>query len=79
LIISSRVCRGTGKDTKGTAYVVYEDIYDAKQACEHLSGFNLMGRYLIVLYWQPNKITKRISAERQQEELEQLRAKYNVQ
>lgn len=70
---------GTGKDTKGTAYVVYEDIYDAKQACEHLSGFNLMGRYLIVLYWQPNKITKRISAEKQREELEQLRAKYNVQ
>lgn len=73
------IIRGTGKDTKGTAYVVYEDIYDAKQACEHLSGFNLMGRYLIVLYWQPNKITKRISAEKQKEELEMLKAKYNVQ
>lgn len=42
--------RGTTKDTRGTAFVVYEDIYDAKTACEHLSGFNVHNRYLIVLY-----------------------------
>lgn len=64
---------GTGKDTRGTAFVVYEDIYDAKQACEHLSGFNLLGRYLIVLYWQPSKVTKRVALEKQQEELERLK------
>lgn len=69
---------GTGKDTRGTAYVVYEDIYDAKQAVEHLSGFNLMGRYLIVLYWQPGKVTKRMSAEKQKEELQKLKAQYNI-
>lgn len=46
---------GDAKDTKGTAFVVFEDIYDAKNACDHLSGFNLMGRYLIVLYYQPTK------------------------
>jgi pre-mRNA branch site protein p14 len=28
---------GTTKDTHGTAFVVYEDIYEAKKACEHLS------------------------------------------
>lgn len=37
------------KDTKGTAFVVYEDIYDAKAAVDHLSGFNVGGRYLTVL------------------------------
>eukprot|EP00526_Cylindrotheca_closterium_P028129 CAMPEP_0113653280 /NCGR_PEP_ID=MMETSP0017_2-20120614/28491_1 /TAXON_ID=2856 /ORGANISM="Cylindrotheca closterium" /LENGTH=86 /DNA_ID=CAMNT_0000566255 /DNA_START=23 /DNA_END=280 /DNA_ORIENTATION=+ /assembly_acc=CAM_ASM_000147 len=31
------------KDTKGTAFVVYEDIYDAKAAVDHLSGFNVGG------------------------------------
>ncbi|PON86596.1 Splicing factor-like protein [Trema orientale] len=32
---------GTNKDTRGTAFVVYEDIYDAKTAVDHLSGFNV--------------------------------------
>jgi len=41
-----------GADLRGTAFVVYEDIYDAKQACDHLSGFNVGGRYLTVLYYQ---------------------------
>lgn len=34
---------------------VYEDIYDAKNACDNLSGFHVLDRYLIVLYYQPNK------------------------
>lgn len=42
-------CRGSAKDTRGTAYIVYEDIYDAKTAVDHLSGFNVANRYLIVL------------------------------
>ena len=33
--------RGTTQDTRGTAFVVYEDIFDAKNACDHLSGFNV--------------------------------------
>ena len=37
---------------QGTAFVVYEDIYEAKNACDHLSGFNVCNRYLIVLYYQ---------------------------
>lgn len=43
---------GDRQDTRGTAFVVYEDIYDAKGAVDHLSGFNVCGRYLIVLYYQ---------------------------
>ena len=46
---------GETKETRGTAFVVYEDIYDAKDAVEHLSGFNVGGRYLVVLYFQATK------------------------
>ncbi len=34
------------KDTRGTAFVVYEDIYDAKAAVDHLSGFNVGGKFI---------------------------------
>uniref|UniRef100_A0A914S7W2 RRM domain-containing protein n=1 Tax=Parascaris equorum TaxID=6256 RepID=A0A914S7W2_PAREQ len=43
---------GNTSETRGTAFVVYEDIFDAKNACEHLSGFNVSNRYLVVLYYQ---------------------------
>jgi hypothetical protein len=39
-------CSGQSKETRGTAYVVYEDIYDAKQAADHLSGFNVQNRWV---------------------------------
>eukprot|EP00534_Pseudo-nitzschia_fraudulenta_P002330 CAMPEP_0201124166 /NCGR_PEP_ID=MMETSP0850-20130426/10594_1 /ASSEMBLY_ACC=CAM_ASM_000622 /TAXON_ID=183588 /ORGANISM="Pseudo-nitzschia fraudulenta, Strain WWA7" /LENGTH=99 /DNA_ID=CAMNT_0047391363 /DNA_START=286 /DNA_END=585 /DNA_ORIENTATION=+ len=61
------------KDTRGTAFVVYEDIYDAKAAVDHLSGFNVGGRYLVVLYYQPAKFQRRAEAEEKQKELEELR------
>merc|ERR1712176_1178112 len=41
---------GNARDTKGTAFVVYDDIFDAKNAVDHLSGFNVGNRYLIVLF-----------------------------
>merc|ERR1712216_80552 len=41
---------GNSNDTKGSAYVVFEDIFDARAACEHLSGYNVQGRYLILLF-----------------------------
>ena len=53
--------RGTAANTKGTAFVVYEDIFDAKNACEHLSGFNVCNRYLVVLYYQPHKVINNVS------------------
>mmetsp|Transcript_46541 Transcript_46541/g.54388 ORF Transcript_46541/g.54388 Transcript_46541/m.54388 type:complete len:141 (-) Transcript_46541:597-1019(-) len=61
------------KDTRGTAFVVYEDIYDAKAAVDHLSGFNVGGRYLVVLYYQPAKFQKRLDAEEKKKEIEELR------
>jgi pre-mRNA branch site protein p14 len=51
---------GTAANTRGTAFVVYEDIFDAKNACEHLSGFNVCNRYLVVLYYQPHKVNQYI-------------------
>ena len=53
-------CRGTTKETRGTAYVVYEDIYDAKAAVEHLSGFNVANRYLICLFYGASKRSKKV-------------------
>uniref|UniRef100_A0A3B3UUG5 Splicing factor 3B subunit 6 n=1 Tax=Poecilia latipinna TaxID=48699 RepID=A0A3B3UUG5_9TELE len=46
---------GNTPETRGTAYVVYEDIFDAKNACDHLSGFNVCNRYLVVLYYNANR------------------------
>ncbi|KAG5376965.1 hypothetical protein IGI04_041561, partial [Brassica rapa subsp. trilocularis] len=69
---------GCNKDTKGTAFVVYEDIYDAKQAVDHLSGFNVANRYLIVLYYQHAKMSKKFDQKKNEEEVAKLQEKYGV-
>ena len=69
---------GDKRDTRGTAYVVYEDIYDAKNAVDHLSGFNVANRYLIVLYYNPAKTAKKRDAAKEEAELKALQAKYGV-
>lgn len=65
---------GNATDTRGTAFVVYEDIFDAKNACEHLQGFNILGRYLIVLYYQQNKVTKKMNLQKKEEEIKEMKA-----
>eukprot|EP01127_Copromyxa_protea_P003280 TRINITY_DN13114_c0_g1_i1.p1 TRINITY_DN13114_c0_g1~~TRINITY_DN13114_c0_g1_i1.p1 ORF type:complete len:133 (+),score=32.20 TRINITY_DN13114_c0_g1_i1:41-400(+) len=67
------------KDTRGTGFVVYEDIYDAKNAREHLSGFNVKDRYLIVLYYQQTLSDKKKDTSRQQKEIANLRAQLGEQ
>ena len=70
---------GNRPDTRGTAVVGYEDIYDAKNAVDHLSGFNVCGRYLIVLYFQAARMQKRTeSLEQKRAELEALRKRANT-
>lgn len=69
---------GNTAETKGTAYVVYEDIFDAKNACDHLSGFNVCGRYLVVLYYQANRAFKKIDQDKKQAELDKMKAKYGL-
>jgi len=70
---------GDAKETKGQAFVVYEDIYDAKNAVDHLSGFNVCGRYLVVLYYQPSKVLKAQDNVAKQKELDALRSKFGIE
>ena len=58
--------------------MVYEDIYDAKNAVDHLSGFNVCGRYLVVLYYQQTKMQKRLDTEREAKELAEMRARLGI-
>ena len=68
---------GQTRDTKGTAYVVYADIYDAKAALEKLSGFNVANRYLIVLYFNLSKFAQK-QLEKEEENLRRLQKKEGV-
>ncbi|KAF0689118.1 Aste57867_19390 [Aphanomyces stellatus] len=70
---------GVTNETRGTAFVVYEDIYDAKNAVDHLSGFNVCGRYLVVLYYQASRMHKSMDVNAKQQELSQLKARYGVE
>uniref|UniRef100_A0A915BGK3 Splicing factor 3B subunit 6 n=3 Tax=Ascarididae TaxID=6250 RepID=A0A915BGK3_PARUN len=69
---------GNTSETRGTAFVVYEDIFDAKNACEHLSGFNVSNRYLVVLYYQATKAYRRMDTEKAKERLEEIKDRYNL-
>lgn len=54
---------------------MYEDIYDAKNAVDHLSGFNVCGRYLIVLYYQPSRMQKVMDNQAKRKELDEMKSK----
>ncbi|KAI8812613.1 hypothetical protein BJ742DRAFT_747027 [Cladochytrium replicatum] len=70
---------GNVQDTRGTAFVVYEDIFDAKAACDHLSGFNITGRYLIVLYYNTSKVVNRKKdTETKEQEIDEMKRKYGI-
>lgn len=76
--LTHTLCRGTAQDTRGTAFVVYEDIFDAKNAVEHLSGFNVGNRYLVVMYHQQSRMLKRLDTEKKRQELERLKKAHNL-
>ena len=69
---------GNTPETRGSAFVVYEDIFDAKNACDHLSGFNVCNRYLVVLYYQPNKQFKKTDIQKTSAQLETMKNKYGL-
>lgn len=52
----SQVRQGIATNTKGTAFVVYEDVMDAKQACDKLNGFNFQNRYLVGTSESPRRL-----------------------
>lgn len=51
-----QIRKGKTGDRKGTAFIVYEDIFDAKDAVENLNGFNVGGRYLVALYYSAKRV-----------------------
>mmetsp|Transcript_38918 Transcript_38918/g.72366 ORF Transcript_38918/g.72366 Transcript_38918/m.72366 type:complete len:164 (-) Transcript_38918:209-700(-) len=73
-----QVRRGNGPETRGTCFVVYDDIYDAKNAMDHLSGFNVAGRYLVLLYYNPAKMQQKADAAKavKREDIERLKKKF---
>ncbi|KAM7426130.1 Splicing factor3B subunit 6 [Porites harrisoni] len=72
------ILSGNAPETRGTAFVVYEDIFDAKNACDHLSGFNVCNRYLVVLYYQSTKAFQKLDREKKRQELEKMKEKYGI-
>lgn len=53
--------------------LIYVSFVDAKSAVDHLSGFAVGGRFLIVLYYQPARFQKRAEMEEKERELQELR------
>ena len=75
----SQIRQGIASNTKGTAFVVYEDVMDAKSACDKLNGFNFQNRYLVVLYHQPDKLkSQQHDLAERQENLEKLKREHGI-
>ena len=51
-----QIRKGSKGDKKGTAFIVYDDIFNAKEAVENLNGFNVGGRYLVALYYSTKRL-----------------------
>lgn len=58
--------------------MVYEDVVDAKQACDKLNGFNFQNRYLVVLYHQPGKGMAKQDLQQRQDDLEKLKQQHGI-
>ena len=43
-----------------------------------MSGFNVCGRYLIVLYYQPTKMQKNVDNMAKKKEIEEMKAKFGL-
>ncbi|KAI1000701.1 hypothetical protein K3495_g7499 [Podosphaera aphanis] len=75
-----QIRQGIANNTKGTAFVVYEDVMDSKMACDKLNGFNFQNRYLVVLYHQPDKMTRsKEDLETRKDNLEQLKKQHDIE
>jgi pre-mRNA branch site protein p14 len=68
---------GNTQQTRGRAYVCYEDIYDAKNAVDHLSGFNVGGRYIVVLYHSKAR-QEVMNTEKKKADLEKMKKTHGV-
>ena len=73
-----QIRQGSSKDTQGTAFVVYEDIYEAKKACEALNGLNVGNRYIVALYFNKSKMDERKTARERKKDIELLKQHYGL-
>ena len=64
--------------TKGTAFVVMDDIFDAQAAVETLSGFGVGGRYLSVVYYKPRQRHGVMDVAKEKQKLDKLREEHGI-
>ncbi|UZJ51736.1 hypothetical protein CBS101457_001056 [Exobasidium rhododendri] len=64
--------------TKGTAFVVFEEIGDAKKAMEHLNGFHLQERYIVVLFHIPSRTAAKADLAKREADLERLKQQHDI-
>ncbi|KIY52914.1 hypothetical protein FISHEDRAFT_34319, partial [Fistulina hepatica ATCC 64428] len=72
---------GNEQKAKGTAFVVYEDVMDAKNALDHTNDFHLHERCIVVLYHMPVKqdpAAAKTELAQREEELARLKKKHNI-
>uniref|UniRef100_A0AC35TMQ7 RRM domain-containing protein n=1 Tax=Rhabditophanes sp. KR3021 TaxID=114890 RepID=A0AC35TMQ7_9BILA len=69
---------GSTQSTRGTGFVVYEDVFDAKQAYEHLNGYNVHNRYLCLLYFSAVKSYRQLDTEKAKQKLEEVKERYGL-
>eukprot|EP00760_Papus_ankaliazontas_P013540 PhM_4_TR1579/c0_g1_i1/m.98139/K12833/SF3B14; pre-mRNA branch site protein p14 len=62
---------GDRRGTRGSAYVLYEDIYDAMAAVDQLSNFHIGDRYLVVLYYSKERTEKVEEGKRKRRDVEE--------
>lgn len=73
-----RIGEAGNKKTRGTAFVVMEDIFDAKSAVDNLSGFSVGGRYLTVLFYKAQQRHKAVDVEAEKREIAELKRKHGL-
>jgi len=69
---------GNGPKNKGTAFIVFDDVQHAKAAVESLTGFNVDGRYLVVLYFKAKVPQAAHDLDKTRQEVEALKKQYKT-
>ncbi|PKI85276.1 hypothetical protein MVES1_001384 [Malassezia vespertilionis] len=69
---------GTTQATRGSAYIVYEEMGDAKNALSNLNGFHLQERYIVVLYHVPSRLSGKGTISQREEELMRVKSQYGI-
>ncbi|XP_045640895.1 splicing factor 3B subunit 6-like [Ursus americanus] len=70
---------GNTPKTRGTAYVVFEDIFNSKNTHDQLAGLHFWNRYLVGLCYNANSAFQKTDTKKKEEQqLKLLREKYGI-